>query len=59
MVEAGEKDISEDGDHDGLPEGEEECDFDGEEFEQRRIRSQRLVQGMIEQNEVVQRVGGR
>ena len=42
-----------------LPEGEEDGDFDGEELEESRVRSQRFMECMIEKDEIVEGVRGR
>lgn len=39
LVEAGDELILKDADHDLLPEGEENCDFDGQKLEECGVRS--------------------
>jgi hypothetical protein len=56
MVEAGEKFFLEHDYHDFLPECEKDGDFDGEEFKECSIGSERFVKCMIKQNKVVEGV---
>lgn len=56
LVEARDELILKDADHDLLPEGEENGDFDGQKLQECRVRSQRLVERVIEEDQIVQRV---
>ncbi len=53
LVKARDELILEKGDHDFLPEGEEDGDFDGEELEECGVWGEWTTQGMIKEDEVV------
>lgn len=42
-----------------LPKSKENRDFDGKEFQKSRVRTQRLMQGMVEKYEIVERIRSR
>lgn len=50
MIEALEKLGLKNTDHNFLPKGEEKSDFDGQKFKQRRVRSERFPECMIEKH---------
>lgn len=56
LVEARNKLILKDADHDLLPEGEENGYFYGQKLKECGVRSQRFVERVIEEDQIVQRV---
>lgn len=56
LIEARDELILKNADHDLLPEGEENGDFDGQKLKECRVWCQRFVERVIEEDKIIQRV---
>jgi hypothetical protein len=56
LIETGEELFLEDADHNLLPKGEENGDFNSQKFKKGRVRRKWLIQCVIEEHEIVQRI---
>jgi hypothetical protein len=59
VVETGHELVLEHVDHYALPEGEEDCDFNGEELQEGGVAVQGFVERVVEEHQVVEGVGCR